>query len=88
MTYINMHFALLHVQLVDGPFDLKEKFLIKEPNVVLLLLELLPNLSEPLQVRRDLYESRRHRGGTGWGVCAINVLRTKVVSVVIHLYVL
>ena len=41
----------VQLQLVQGPFDLKENYLIKEPSVVLLLLELLPNLSEPLQVR-------------------------------------
>ena len=39
---------------MEGPFDLKENFLIKEPSVVLLLLELLPNLSEPLQVSKSL----------------------------------
>ena len=44
-----IHFKSL-TQLVGGPFDLKEKFLIQEPNVILLLLELLPNLSEDLQV--------------------------------------
>ena len=42
------------MQLVEGPFDLKENFLIKEPNVILLLLELLPSLSEPLQVSKGI----------------------------------
>lgn len=45
-----MKMYFLSSQLVGGPFDLKENFLVKEPNVVLLILELLPDLPEELQV--------------------------------------
>jgi len=34
---------------VGGPFDLKENFQIREPGVLLLLLELLPHLPQELQ---------------------------------------
>jgi hypothetical protein len=34
----------------DIPFDLTQNFLIREPNVLLLLLELLPNLTQVLQL--------------------------------------
>ena len=37
-------------QLVGGPFDLKENFQIREPGVILLLLELLSHLPQELQV--------------------------------------
>ena len=42
---------LLSIQLVGGSFDLKQNFLIREPNVILLILELLPHLSDNIQVR-------------------------------------
>ncbi len=45
-----MHTVLASLQLVAGEFDLRENFLIREPSVVLLLLELLPKLSDQLQV--------------------------------------
>ena len=45
-----MHTVLPPLQLVAGEFDLRENFLIREPSVVLLLLELLPKLSDQLQV--------------------------------------
>lgn len=42
---------LVHFQLVGGgTFDLKQNFLIREPAAVLLILELLPSLSEDIQV--------------------------------------
>ena len=45
-------FTLLSVllQLVGERFDLKVNFLIKEPRVILLMLEALPSLSNELQV--------------------------------------
>ena len=45
----------LSSQLVGGPLDLKNNFSISDPSVLPLLLELLPNFSEPLQV---LHKSR------------------------------
>ncbi len=43
------------MQLVGGELDLKENFLIREPGVFLLLLELLPKLPEQLQVSEAVY---------------------------------
>ena len=53
MQNLHMYLFLSCSQLVGGPFDLKEKFLIQEPGVIPLLLELLPSLPEDLQVTAE-----------------------------------
>lgn len=38
------------LQLAGGKFDLKQNFIIKDPNWILLILKLLPDLPDNLQV--------------------------------------
>lgn len=49
-SYVHYKLCSVSVQLVGGPFDLKENLLIREPTVLLLLVELLPRVSEEIQV--------------------------------------